>query len=122
LRSTDPRVLSLWSVSVLFRLLPSGFASRDLRQQLVPLRGEPRQALTPGRMTYDLRRLRLHGMIERIPGTHRYQVTDYGLRVALFFTRVQARFFRPALSETDAPLSTRRLPAQASLRPPRTRS
>jgi len=55
--------------------------------------------MTPGRMTYDLRRLRLHGMIERIPGTHRYQVTDFGLRVALFFTRVQARLFRPALSE-----------------------
>ena len=99
LRSTDPRGLSFWSALVLFRLLPSGFASRDLRQQLVSLRGQPPQSMTPGRMTYDLRRLRLHGMIERIPGTHRYQVTDYGLRVALFFTRVPARLFRPALSE-----------------------
>jgi len=26
-------------------------------------------AMTPGRMTYDLRRLRLHGLIERIPKT-----------------------------------------------------
>ena len=99
LRSTDPRVLTLWSALVLFRLLPSGFASRDLRQQLVSLRGEPPQSLTPGQMTYDLRRLRLHGMIHRIPGTHRYQVSDLGLRVALFFTRVQARFLRPVLSE-----------------------
>jgi hypothetical protein len=38
-------------------------------------------------------------MIERIPGTHRYQVTKFGLRVALFFTRLHARLFRPALSE-----------------------
>jgi hypothetical protein len=38
-------------------------------------------------------------MIERIPGTHRHQVTEFGLRVALFFTRVHARLFRPALSE-----------------------
>ena len=38
-------------------------------------------------------------MIERLPGTHRYQVTEFGLRVALFFTRVHARLFRPALSE-----------------------
>jgi len=89
LRSTDPRVLTLWSALILFRLLPSGFANRDLRQQLVSLRGQPPQSMTPGQMTYDLRRLRLHGMIERIPGTHRYQVTDVGLRVALFFTRVQ---------------------------------
>jgi hypothetical protein len=43
----------------------------------------------------ELRRLRLHGMIERVPGTHRYQVTARGLRIALFFTRVQARLFRP---------------------------
>ena len=55
--------------------------------------------MTPGRVSYDLRRLRLHGMIERLPGTHRYRVTETGLRVALFFTRVHARLFRPALSE-----------------------
>jgi hypothetical protein len=30
-------------------------------------------------MTYDLQRLRLHGMIERIPKTHRYRVTQIGL-------------------------------------------
>jgi len=99
LRSTDPRVLVLWSALVMFRLLPSGFASRDFRQQLASLSGQPLQPLTPGRISYDLRRLRLHGMIERIPGTHRYQVTETGLRVALFFTRVHARLFRPALSE-----------------------
>jgi hypothetical protein len=99
LRSTDPRVLVLWSALVMFRLLPSGFASRDFRQHLASLSGQPPQSLTPGRMTYDLRRLRLHGMIQRIPGTHRYQVTETGLRVALFFTRVHARLFRPALSE-----------------------
>jgi hypothetical protein len=28
-----------------------------------------------GRMTYDLRRLRLHGLIERIPKSHRYDIT-----------------------------------------------
>lgn len=99
LRSTDSRVLVLWSALVLFRLLPSGFASRDLRKHLASLSGQPPQSMTPGRMTYDLRRLRLHGMIERIARTHRYQVTDFGLRVALFFTRVQARLIRPALSE-----------------------
>lgn len=99
LRSNDPRVLLLWSALVLFRLLPSGFASRDFREHLASLSGQPPQSMTPGRMTYDLRRLRLHGMIERLPGTHRYQVTEFGLRVALFFTRVHARLFRPALSE-----------------------
>ena len=46
-----------------------------------------------------MRRLRLHGFIERIAGTHRYQVTEFGLRASLFFTRVHARILRPGLSE-----------------------
>jgi DNA-binding PadR family transcriptional regulator len=35
-----------------------------------------------GQITYDLRRLRLHGLIERIPKTHRYRITAKGLRIA----------------------------------------
>ena len=69
------------------------------------------RAIPAGRLTYQLRRLRLHGLIARRPGTHRYQVTESGLRLALFFTRVHARLFRPGLSmvmpdvaQNDAPL------------------
>ena len=50
-------------------------------------------------MTYDLRRLRLHGLIERIPHTHRYAVSSLGKRVCLFFTKVNARIIRPGLSQ-----------------------
>src|SRR5215471_11346198 len=57
LRSTDPRVLVLWSALVMFRLLPSGFASRDFRRELAALSGEPPATMTPGRVSYDLRRL-----------------------------------------------------------------
>jgi hypothetical protein len=39
-----------------------------------------------GRMSYDLRRLRLQGIIERIPRSHRYQLTPSGLRIALLFS------------------------------------
>jgi hypothetical protein len=48
-------------------------------------------------MTYHLRRLRLHGLIERIPKTHRYRLTTFGFRVAVFFTRAYARILRPGL-------------------------
>ena len=50
-------------------------------------------------MSYDLRRLRLHGLIARLPGTHRYTVTDHGLRIAIFLTRVHTRLVRPGLAE-----------------------
>jgi len=52
----------------------------------------------PGRLTYDLRRLRLHGLIARIPKTHRYRFTQTGLRTALFYTRIYARVLRPGLA------------------------
>ena len=47
--------------------------------------------MTAGQITYDLRRLRLHGLIERVPGTLRYQVTDTGLHHALLFTHPPPR-------------------------------
>jgi hypothetical protein len=52
-------------------------------------------AYTPGKMSYDLRRLRLRGLIARIPGTQRYIVTSYGLKVAFFYSKVYIRILRP---------------------------
>jgi hypothetical protein len=49
-------------------------------------------------MTYDLRRLRLHGLIERVPHTHRYRLTAPNARMAVLYVRVYARGFRPAAS------------------------
>ncbi len=108
-----PRVHALFSVVVLYCLQPQGFASKDLREHLAPLLGVAPSTITPGRMTYDLRRLRLHGLIERVPGTHRYRVTRHGLRTALFFTRVYARILRPGLARL-APTSP---PGDPTLRP-----
>jgi hypothetical protein len=110
LRTTDLRVLALWHLLVWFRLLPCGFANRDLREQLAVLTGQSPNIITQGRMTYDLRRLRLHGMIERIPKTHRYRVTEFGLRAALYFTRVHARLYRPGVAQilsTGPPIASR---------------
>jgi len=102
LRYGDTCVLALLSAPLVFRLLPRGFCNRELREHSAPLPGEAPSALTQGRMTYQLRRLRLHGLIARQTGTHRYGVTDQGLRVASFFTRSYARVLRPGLSQVAA--------------------
>ena len=99
LRFSDARVQALLSVLLLFLFLPRGFSNRDLRGHLAPMLGLALSAMTPGRMSYDLRRLRLHGLIERIPKTHRYQLTVEGRRTALFFTRVYNRVLRPGLAQ-----------------------
>jgi hypothetical protein len=103
LRFADPRVHALLAAIVVFRLLPDGFANRDLRAHLAPLLGVDAETMTAGRMTYDLRRLRLHGLIERIPHTHRYRVTNTGLRAAVFFTRAYNRLIRTGLAELNDP-------------------
>ena len=49
-------------------------------------------------MSYDLRRLRLKGLAVRIPRSHRYRLTELGIEVAIFFTKLYKRVFRPGLS------------------------
>jgi hypothetical protein len=99
LRFEQARTQALLSALVLFCLLPQGFSTRDLRPLLAALLGLDPSHLTPGRLSYDLRRLRLHGLIERRPGTQRYRPTADGLRIALFFTRTYARLLRPGLAQ-----------------------
>ena len=61
-------------------------------------------------MTYDLRRLRLAGLIRRIEHTNRYVLTPDGIRVAVFYTKLHNRLLRPL---------ARRRPAAGTPRPPR---
>ena len=58
-------------------------------------------------MTYDLRRLRLHGLIQRIPHTHRYRVTDTGLQSAMFLSAVHDRLLPTGLADLAATTPTR---------------
>jgi hypothetical protein len=97
LRLADPMVQALWNAVLLFELMPAGFSNRQLRAHLAQLLGQPVETFTQGRMSYHLRRLRLHGVIERIPKTHRYRLTSFGLRVAMFCTRAYSRIFRHGL-------------------------
>jgi len=97
------RVQALLAVLVLFCLQPEGFRNRQLRPLLAQWLGIPESELSSGRMTYDLRRLRLHGLIERISGTQRYRLTTFGLKTALFYNRTYQRLLRRGLSELHDP-------------------
>jgi hypothetical protein len=92
LRFGDPRVMALLQALTGFTYLPHGFRNRDLRPQVEALLGRP---YSSAQMTYDLRRLRLKGLIHRIPKTHRYTATTYGLKVAFFYAKLYLRILRP---------------------------
>jgi hypothetical protein len=98
LRFADPMVQAVWNSLLLFHLLPAGFSNRDLRINLAALHGQSEDQFTQGRMTYQLRRLRLHGLIERIPKTHRYRLTDFGFLVAYFARAFTLGFCDPVLA------------------------
>ena len=110
LRFGDPRVQALFAVLVIFSLQPQGFRNRELRPLLAQALGLDNEQITQGKMSYDLRRLRLHRIIERVAGTHRYQLTALGRRIALFYSRTFNRVVRPGLSHIAHP----NLPADTS--------
>ena len=116
LHFADPRVQALLHVLLLFLLVQGTFRHHDLREHLAPLLGQKPSQFTPGRITYDLRRLRLHGLIERIPKTHRYRITAKGLRTALFCTRLYDRSLRPGLAIISPAATNPTVPMAKSIR------
>ena len=102
LRFDHPVTQALLVALVIFRADPDGFSNRELRELLAPMLGVAPASITQGRMTYHLRRLRLHRLIERTPHTLRYQVTDFGLRSALILTRVHNRFLTTTMADAPA--------------------
>jgi len=95
MRFGDPTVLAVFLALLVFRLLPRGFSNRELRDCVAPLLGKAPAEFTTGQMTYQLRRLRLRGLIRRIPKTHRYEVTEHGIRTATSFTASASCILRP---------------------------
>ena len=98
LRFGDARVQGLFAVLLLLCLQLEGFRNRQLRPLLAQMLDVEESNISAGRVSYELRRLRLHGLIERIEGTHRYRLTPEGLRTVVFYQRTYARIIRPGLS------------------------
>ena len=98
LRFGDHRVHALMHALCLFALAPTGFRHREFRDHVAQLQTREPDTYSAGSMTYDLRRLRLHGLIERVPRSHRYRITPTGAQVAMFYARLYTRALRPASS------------------------
>lgn len=77
-----------------------GFSNKSLRGLVA---GHLGQDYTASKMSYDLRRLRLHGLIQRVPHTNRYLLTPEGIRVAVFYTKLHNRLLKPLLDADQPP-------------------
>jgi hypothetical protein len=102
LRFGDPRTMALWLALTLMCHLPQGFSNATLRRHVVALLG-PTSTYHANQMTYDLRRLTRKGLIARVGKSHRYRLTSLGLKAAYFFTKLEARVFKPAAASFAPP-------------------
>jgi hypothetical protein len=107
----EETIQALLQALLVMNILTPGFKQKELKERFAQLLGLDPGSMTQGKMTYQLRRLRLQGLIERLPGTHRYHVTNFGLRLALFYTRCYICLLRPGLSQVlaDQPPADTRL-------------
>ena len=108
LRFGDPRAMALAGALCCIVHAVTGFTNKSLRGLVAGLYGHD---YTTNQMTYDLRRLRLHGLIERVPHTNTYTITADGTRVAVFYSKVHNRLLRPLLAapnQPPAPIELRR--------------
>jgi hypothetical protein len=101
LRFGDPLVHTLLACLLHFRHQLEGFTNADLRGRLADALGVA--TLSPGQMSYHLRRLRLHGFIKRRPGRNQYRLTETGLQTAVAYTLAHDRVLRTGTAHISDP-------------------
>ena len=102
--------MAVMAAIVGFTHLLAGFDNPTLVRLVTALLDHP---YTSRQATYDLRRLKRKGLIVRLSGHHRYQLTPLGRRVAVLFTKTYGRVLAPGLAALDP-----RLPAELVRRSP----
>ena len=101
LRFGDPRVMAVFSSLVAFSCLVAGFDNRRLVEQVSALLDAP---YTSRQASYDLRRLRRKGLIDKVPRKRRYHLTPLGRKVAVLFIKAYGRVLAPGLTALDLKL------------------
>jgi len=100
LRFGDQRAIALAGALCHVLTAVTGFTNKSLRGLVA---GHLGQDYTQNQMSYDLRRLRRHGLIQRLPHSNTYVLTSEGIRVAVFYTKLQNRLLRPLLDTNQPP-------------------
>ena len=101
MRFGDSRVQALAGALCVTVGAVTGITNKSLRALMTGLLGGT--AYTMNQASYDLARLRVNGLITRVPGANRYQLTSDGLRFAIFYTKVHNRLLRPLLAADKPP-------------------
>ena len=100
LKFGDPRVQALAGALLMITLTVTGLTNKSLRACVATFTNTPYNC---AQASYDLRRLRLKGLLERLPNTNTYHLTPDGTRFALFYTKLHDKIFLPLMSADHPP-------------------
>ena len=73
----------------------NGWRSSDIHQAILTTFGLSASAYTLTQLRYDLRKMKAHGLLERIGRGYRYRLTDKGIQAALLFILFHKRVCGP---------------------------
>lgn len=96
LRLGDPRVAALFAALCRFQLIFGGFRRYQLQALVTEHLGAE---YSGGQAAYDLARLKGKGLIFRVTESHRYKLTELGMRMATIFTEVHSQILCAGLTE-----------------------
>lgn len=107
LRFGAPRTMRVLEALGCAGLTFEAFSNRDLRHVLIERLNVPADQAAPGRISYELRKMRGKGLIRKVAGRNKYTLTDLGYRVILSLTRLFHRCLHPVLDGLTDPNRTR---------------
>jgi hypothetical protein len=103
MRIDDPRLMAVVHAFLCFAYLAGKavFRTRDLLADVQKALDNPNYRLS--QLRYDLTKLRGKGLLQRLPKTQNYQLTDQGTRLAVLYLKLYQRFYAPLTSAIQAP-------------------
>ena len=103
----DDRVIRLLDTLLYTGGLLADWTTRDIHARLLARYrlGQDEYSLT--QLRYDLRKLRAHGLAERVGTPRRYRLTEVGVRIGVLLVKARTRLLGPLLAKPTVPNSHR---------------
>ena len=99
-----PRMVAVLQAVVALSSIPAGLRSRELAAKIRELTGQSEAEYGPRQASYDLKKLRGKGLVERVEKSRRYAATEPGLQTMAAVGIVREQVLKPILG-TDREIS-----------------
>ncbi|HXG95244.1 MAG TPA: hypothetical protein VNN73_23105 [Blastocatellia bacterium] len=95
IRIQDRRMIRLFEILLHAGTTLGGLSSKEIHQSVIGQFGLNEQDYRLASLSYDLRKLKGHGLAERVGKRYRYRLTEKGQRVAVLFLMFHQRLCGP---------------------------